>query len=171
MRTMNRYALQVGETRRRKFLVIIDQTEECQCAVYYAARRAHKTSGDIVMLAFSNDQEAQTQWLNIGAVMREENREAAKASLEKWADYLREKFAIEPQTLIREGDPINAIKALLREDQSIAILVLASSPMIAEGHPPGYLTSNLSSLLACDSAVPITVVPGNLKEEEIDGIA
>jgi hypothetical protein len=35
----------------RKFLVVIDETPECDRAVYYASRRAVRTGGKLVMLA------------------------------------------------------------------------------------------------------------------------
>jgi hypothetical protein len=38
------------EGHRRKFLVIIDDTPECSRALLYAARRAERTAGALVML-------------------------------------------------------------------------------------------------------------------------
>ena len=59
----------------RKFLLVIDETVECDRAVYYAARRAARTAGKLVMLAVVPVAESNQQWLGVGELMRAEGRE------------------------------------------------------------------------------------------------
>ena len=43
---------------KRKFLVVVDETPECDRAIVYAARRAERTGGAVVMLFVIDDQGA-----------------------------------------------------------------------------------------------------------------
>ena len=66
-----------------KLLVVIDETEECDRAVYFASRRAARIGGSVVILRV-NDMEGQSQqWLGVADIMRAEAQDEADAELEK----------------------------------------------------------------------------------------
>ncbi len=65
-----------------KFLVIIDDTPECDRAVYYASRRAARTSGGVIMLRVIETQDSAQQWLGVADIMKAEAQEAADAVLD-----------------------------------------------------------------------------------------
>lgn len=151
---------------RRKFLAIIDETPECARAVSYAARRAKSTGGALVLLFVIDPGDFQ-HWLGVEKIMREEATAAAKAALDQHAGKAREMHGIEPELVVREGKPAEAIHALIEEDQDIAILVLAAGtgkegpgPLVASvaGKGPGF-------------PIPVTVVPHNLTDEDIENLA
>ena len=57
---------------RRKFLVVADDTPECDRALYYAARRAGRTQGGVVLLSVLELEDAPSQWLGVAELMRAE---------------------------------------------------------------------------------------------------
>jgi nucleotide-binding universal stress UspA family protein len=151
---------------RRKFLAVIDETEECERAVAYAARRSESTGGVLVLLFVIDTGDFQ-QVLGVEQIMREEARTAASAALELHASKVRERMGIEPELQIREGSRVEEIHKLIEEDQDIAILVLAAGNA-KEG--PGPLVASIAGKGAA-FPIPVTVVPQNLTDEDIDSLA
>ena len=74
---------------------------------------------------------------------------------------------IESEVVIREGKPAEEIHKLIEEDQDIAILVLAAG---ASKEGPGPLVASIAGKGAA-FPIPVTVVPQNLSDEEIDSLA
>ena len=68
---------------KRKYLVVIDETEECDRAVYWAAKRAGRTKSQIVMLRVIEPGDRNQQWLGVADLMKAEQTEAANAALNK----------------------------------------------------------------------------------------
>ena len=66
---------------RPKLLVVIDETQECDRAVYFASRRAARIGGNVVMLRVNDMQGQSQQWLGVADIMRAEAREEADAEL------------------------------------------------------------------------------------------
>ena len=153
------------EGHRRKFLVIIDDTPECERAVHYAANRARRTNGVLVMMFVIEPGDFQ-HWLGVEEIMKAEARDEAEAALAKFSAEVRERVGIEPETTIRMGKLTEEIFAQIEEDQDIAILVLAAGSA-KEG--PGPLVSSIAGRSAA-FPIPVTVIPASLTDEEIDAI-
>jgi nucleotide-binding universal stress UspA family protein len=151
---------------RRKFLAIVDETPECERAIAYASRRARSTGGSVVLLFVIDSKDFQ-QWLGVEQIMREEAKNAASAALDAQAAKVREAIGVEPELVIREGVPVEEIHKLIEEDQDIAILVLAAGNA-KEG--PGPLVSSIAGKSAA-FPIPVTVVPQNLSDEDIESLA
>jgi nucleotide-binding universal stress UspA family protein len=151
---------------RRKFLSIIDDTPECERAVAYASKRAESTGGMLVLLYVIEPGDFQ-HWLGVEKIMREEANAAARAALDVYATKVREKHGIEPELVVREGKPAEEIHKLIEEDQDIAILVLAAG---AGKEGPGPLVASIAGKGAA-FPIPVTVVPQNLSDEEIQSLA
>ena len=151
---------------RPKFLVVVDDTEECGRAVRFAARRAKRTGARVSMLALITPNEFQN-WFNIGSVMQEEAEGEARAMLARAAARVRD-AAGEPELVVRSGNRAEEIQSLIEEDEDISLLVLGAGTG-AEG--PGPLVSSLAGRLAGTFPIPIVVVPGHLTDEEIDALA
>ena len=151
---------------RRKFLAIIDDTPECERAVAYASKRAKSTGGMLVLLYVIEPGDFQ-HWLGVEKIMREEANQAAGAALDVYATRVREQVGIEPELVIREGKPAEEIHRLIEDDQDIAILVLAAG---AGKEGPGPLVASIAGKGAA-FPIPVTVVPQNLSDEEIDSLA
>ncbi len=151
---------------RRKFLAVVDNTPECEHAIAYAARRARSTGGAVVLLYVIETADFQ-QWLGVEQIMREEASAAAAATLDTHARRVRETVGIEPELVVREGEPAPEIHTLIEEDQDIAILVLAAGGA-KEG--PGPLVASVAGKGAA-FPIPVTVVPAGLTDEEIETLA
>lgn len=151
---------------RRKFLAIIDETPECERAVAYASKRAKSTGGVVVLLYVIEPGDFQ-HWLGVEKIMRDEAMQAAGAALDVYATKVREHVGIEPELVIREGKPVEQIHKLIEDDQDIAILVLAAG---AAKEGPGPLVASIAGKGAA-FPIPVTVVPQNLSDEDIDSLA
>jgi len=152
----------------RKFLVIIDETPECDRAVYYASRRAVRTGGKLVMLACISIGEANRQWLGVGELMRAEARDEVEKRLDHFATRARHLAGIDAEKVVREGSKADEIQKLIEEDPDISILVLAAG---TDNQGPGPLVSSLASSRSVTMSIPITIVPGQLTDEELDALA
>lgn len=152
--------------RDRVFLVVVDDSPERSVALRYACLRARKGGGRVALLRVIEPQTI-IEWAGVGAMMAEEAREAAEKMLSGLAVEVREITGGLPMLLIREGDPREELLALLDEEERISILVLAAS---TSGSGPGPLITALTGRHASRMRVPMTIVPGNLSEAEIDRV-
>jgi nucleotide-binding universal stress UspA family protein len=150
-----------------KYLVVIDESPECDRAVYYASRRAARTDASLIMLVVIEPHDRNQQWLGVADIMRAEAHEEANTALTRFAGRVNGIAGITPQTTIREGDKVEEILALIEEDQDIAILVLAAA-IGKEG--PGPIVAGLAKTIGA-FPVPIAIVPGHLTDEELDSLS
>lgn len=155
------------EGHRRKFLAVVDETPECDRAVVYAATRAARTDGVLVLLYVIQPGDFQ-HWLGVESIMRAEAMDEAEERLAEMAKRIRALAAIDPELVIKEGKPVEAINALIEEDRDIAILVLATG-LGSEG--PGPLVSSIASKSGAGFPIPVTLVPGSLSDEDIAAVA
>ena len=155
------------EGHRPKYLIVIDDSEECDRAIYFAAKRCARISAGLVMLAVT-DIEGFDQWLGVGDVMKQEAQDQADKVLETAAARCRELSGIEPERVVGHGQKADAIKSLINEDRDIIFLVLAAS---AGSEGPGPLVSMLAGKAAGTFPVPVVIVPGDLSNEEIESLA
>jgi nucleotide-binding universal stress UspA family protein len=79
---------------------------------------------------------------------------------------MRDKQGIDPELVIREGEPVAEIMAQVQEDNEIGVLVLGAS---ADKKGPGPLVSQLSKNSG-GLPIPITIVPGDLSKERLEAI-
>jgi nucleotide-binding universal stress UspA family protein len=150
-----------------KCLVIVDDTPECDRAVYYASRWAVRIGGGVVMLRVIETEDRNQQWLGVADIMRAEAEEGANAALDRASGRANGIAAITPERVIREGDPGKEILDVIDKDVDISMLVLAAA-VGAEG--PGPIITTLART-AGNFPIPLTVVPGNLTDEDIDGLS
>jgi nucleotide-binding universal stress UspA family protein len=150
-----------------KCLVIVDDTEECDRAVYYASRWAVRVGGGVVMLRVIDTEDRNQQWQGVADIMRAEAEEQASAALDRASGRANGIAAITPERVIREGDPGKEILDVIDKDVDISMLVLAAA-VGAEG--PGPIITMLART-AGNFPIPLTVVPGNLTDEDIDGLS
>lgn len=150
----------------RKFMIVVDDTPECMNALRFAARRAAKTGGGVVMLYVIAPEEFQ-HWIGVGDIMRHEARENAEERLKNLADKVKDVAGVLPEFVIREGVARDEILAQISEDREIGVLVLGAGDS-SEG--PGPLVSSLAGRMSGALSVPVTVVPGGLTPEQIDAV-
>jgi nucleotide-binding universal stress UspA family protein len=156
-----------GTTNPRVFLVVVDESEELQTALHYAARRAAHTGGRLALLYVIEPSELQ-HWISIEKLAHEEQREEAEQLLQRLCEEIAPIAGTMPIVFIREGHRRDELLALIAEEPSISILVLAAGTG-PEG--PGPLISYLTGKPAARLRVPITIVPGGLTAEQLDAVS
>jgi nucleotide-binding universal stress UspA family protein len=150
----------------RKFLVVVDSTPECMNALRFAARRAAKTNGGLVMVYVIEPEEFQ-HWIGVQNVIRDEARREAEERLEVLADEVKALSGVMPEFAIREGEKREEVLAQIAEDQDIGLLVLGAG---VSGEGPGPLVQALANKYVAKMRIPVTIVPGSLTLEEIDAV-
>ena len=151
----------------RKFLVVVDGTPECRVALRFASRRAMHTGGGVTMLCVLEPGEFQ-HWLGVETIMKEEARAEAEAILHELAAEVNATAGLTPELLIREGKPGEEILKLIKEDPMLSILVLGMS---SENEAPGPLVAIASGISGTPFPLPVTLVPGDLSDEQIESLA
>lgn len=157
---------EAASMRDRVFLVVVDDSPERAVALRYACLRARNGGGRVALLRVI-EPEGITEWAGVGAMMAEERREEAERILSGLAAQVNEITGGLPILLIREGNPRDELLALLKEDPRLSILVLASS---GDGSGPGPLINALTGRYATHVRVPMTIVPGNLDDAEMERV-
>ena len=163
--TTQRRSYETGH--KPKCLVIVDETAEWDRAVYYASRWAIRVGGGVVMLRIIETEDQNQQWLGVAEVMRAEAHEEANVALDRAAGRANGIAAITPERVIREGDPTEQILDVIDADVDIAMLVLAANPG-PEG--PGPLVTMISAAVG-SFPIPVTIIPGDLSDGEIDALS
>ena len=149
----------------RKFLVVLDDSRECLNAMRYAAMRASRTGAGVTILSIISPDEFQ-HWQGVAELMRAEARERIEAHFEVFAKWMRDRKGIDPELVIREGDPVVEILAQVQEDPEIGVLVLGAGN---EKSGPGPLVTQMSRNSA-SLPIPITIVPGEMSKERLEKI-
>ena len=165
MTTKKRRSYEAGHSP--KFLVVIDDSPECDRALYFASRRALRIGSTVLMLRVIETHDHGPQWLGVADIMRAEAHEEASAVLDRHASRAAGITGIMPQRVIREGDKATELLALIEEDEDIALLVLAAA---TDQEGPGPLVSSLIRN-AGEFPVPVAIVPGNLSVEDLDSMS
>lgn len=149
----------------RKFLVVLDDSRECLNAMRFAAMRAAKTGGGVEVLSIIPPDEF-NHWIGVGEIMRAEARERIEVHFEVFAKWMRDKQGVDPELVIREGEPIQELLAQVNDDPEVGVLVLGAG---TDKKGPGPLVTALSRQ-AGDLMVPMTIVPGDMSKERLEAI-
>jgi len=151
----------------RVFLVVVDETEEMNVALRFACLRARRTGGRVALLYVIEPAEFQ-HWMAVEDLMREEARSEGEQLLQRLAAQVNELVGTIPVLYVREGKVRDELFTLLDEEPRISILVLGAN---TGARGPGPLVSALTGKMIGKLRVPITVVPGNLSDDEIDHVS
>ena len=149
-----------------KFLVVIDDTPECDRALYFASQRALRTGASVLMLRAIEMHDRNQQWLGVADIMRAEAHEEANSALDRASARAGSITGVMPERVIREGEKAEEILKLIEEDEDVAVLILAASSNTDE---PGPLVSSLSKT-AGSFPIPVAIVPGHLSDEDLDSM-
>jgi nucleotide-binding universal stress UspA family protein len=150
----------------RVFLVVVDESEEMHVAIRYAALRAKSVGGKVALLYVIEPSDF-VQWMAVEDLEKEESRAAAEVLLQQLSGEVTKLTGTLPVLYVREGGRRDELLKLIEEDPSISILVLAASTAPTG---PGPLIAALTGKFVNKLRVPVTVVPGNLTEEQLEAI-
>ena len=151
----------------RIFLVVIDNSPELRIAMRYACRRANRTGGRVALLHVVDDEDFR-QFIGVSDVMRDESRQEAEALVQKMASEVQKLSGNMPVLFLREGNRRDELLKLIAEEPTISILVLGAS---TSPKGPGPLVSALTGKFVSRLRIPVTIVPGNLSDEDIESLA
>jgi len=160
-------AADAKESPKGTFLVIVDRTEELNVALRYACRGARHWGGRVALLCVIEPVDG-AGWMAVEQLAQSENRQEAEEKLQELSAKVVEWTGQMPVIYIREGRPLEEILKLIDEDPTISVLVLGADP---GPKGPGPLVSALSVKQIAKLRVPLTIVPGNLTDEQIDLLA
>lgn len=155
---------------QRKFLVIADDSPEFPAALRFACRRARSTEGHVALLRVIAPAVFE-HWSGVREEIERQAREEAEAALQKTAEFVVAETGLPPEFIIKHADNTRtALRQVIGEDPAIKILVLAAA---VGGRGPGPLVASIAKEGVKWGArkVPVTVVPGDLTDEEIDDLA
>ena len=155
---------------KRKFLVVADDTPEYQAALRFACRRARSTGGHVALLRVI-EPEYFEHWSGVREEIDRQAREEAEAILQKSAELVLAETGLPPEFLIKHAENVRAgLREVIAADPDIKILVLAAA---TGGRGPGPLVASLAKDGVTWGArkVPVTLVPGDLTDDEIADLA
>jgi len=150
----------------RVFLVVVDQTDEMETALYFACKRAYRTGGRVALLYVIEPPEFQ-HWLGVERVMEDEARQEAENTLQSMAERVQSIVGKLPVLHVRQGPRREQLLALINEDPAISVLVLGTA---VEHEDPGPLVNYLIGQMGGQLRLPVILVPGSLTRPEIDAV-
>jgi len=150
----------------RTYLVVVDETEEAEIALRFAARRAAKTGGAVQILAIVAPQEF-VAWGSVQATIEAEAEEHAQEVARRALGLLDEERGVIPRIVVKHGDPVAAIQDAIAENPDVAALVLGAAKGGAPGPLVSYFAGAGSSVLPC----PLMIIPGALTREALDRLS
>ncbi|HEX4712309.1 universal stress protein [Phenylobacterium sp.] len=155
---------------QRKFLVVADDTPEYQAALRFACRRARSTGGRVAILRVIEPVVFE-HWSGVREEIERQAHDEAEAVLQQSAEFVQAETGFPPEYLIVDADNVRAaLRQVIGSDPDIKILVLAAA---SGGRGPGPLVMSLAKEGVTWGArkVPVTLVPGDLTDEEIADLA
>ena len=154
----------------RKFLVIADDSPEFAAALHYACRRAHSTGGHVALLRVIEPAVFE-HWSGVREEMERQELAEAEAVLQRLAEQVVAETGTAPEFLIKRSENTKAaIRSVVADDPDIKILILAAA---MGGRGPGPLVASIAKegVNWGHRKLPVTVVPGDLTDEEIADLA
>ena len=151
---------------RRTYLVVIDDSPEARVALRFAARRAAKTGGAIEVLAVVEPQ-GFVQWGKVQAAIEEEQRLRIEARVTSSVGEIVDAAGIEPVIVVRQGVPVDVVRAFVGTREDIAALVLGAAPSGAPGPLVADFTGHDAGKLPC----PVMIIPGGLSDERLEQLS
>lgn len=150
----------------RTYLVVIDDSPEARVALHFAARRAAKTGGAIDVLAVVEPQDF-VQWGGVQAAIEEEQRLRIEGIVAAAVGEIMSAAGITPEIVVRQGDPVAAVRGHIGTRDDVAALVLGAAP----SGKPGPLVAHFAGNDAGKLPVPVMIIPGGLSEAQIEQLS
>lgn len=150
----------------RKILVVVDGSPEVRIATLYACRRAASTEARVSLLAVVEPVGFQPS-AAVQARMLDEAFAEAQARVYAMAEIVVQATGRLAEFVVREGNAFDEITRLVDEEPEIRLLVLAAA---SGSDGPGPLVSRMVSV-GGGFVRPVTIVPPDLTDEEIDLLA
>ncbi|WP_447754730.1 universal stress protein [Sphingopyxis fribergensis] len=149
----------------RTYLVVIDDSPEASLALRFAARRAARTGGGVIVLAIIPPQDF-VAFGGVQATIEAEAREHAEELVAAASDAVVQE-GVTPQILIKAGKPAEVVRDVIGASDEIAALVLATAASGAPGPLVAHFTGQDAGTLPC----PVMLVPGGIDIARLDALS
>ncbi|MBB6424349.1 universal stress protein [Sphingopyxis sp. JAI128] len=149
----------------RTYLVVIDDSPESSLALRFAARRAARTGGGVIILAIIPPQDF-VAFGGVQATIEAEAREHAEELVATAADAVKQE-GVTAQNMIRSGKPAEVVREVIGASDEIAALVLATAASGAPGPLVAHFTGQDAGTLPC----PVMLVPGGIDVARLDALS
>lgn len=150
----------------RTYLVVIDDSPEASLALRFAARRAARTGGGVMVLAIVEPQDF-LAFGGVQATIEAEAREHAEALVAMAADTVAQEANVTPNIMVKSGKPAEVVNQVIAEHDEIAALVLATAASGAPGPLVSHFTGQDAGTLPC----PVMLVPGGIDIARLDALS
>ncbi len=152
--------------QKRTYLVVIDDSDEARVALRFAARRAAKTNGRIEVLGIVEPQDF-VQFGGVQAAIEEEQRLRIDGVVSSAVGEILDEAGIEATIIVRQGEPVKAVREFIGEREDVAALVLGAAPAGSPGPLVAHFTGNDAGKLPC----PVMIIPGSLTDERLEQLS
>lgn len=149
----------------RTYLVVIDDSPEASLALRFAARRAARTGGGVIVLAIIPPQDF-VAFGGVQATIEAEAREHAEELVTAASDAVVQE-GVTPQVMIKAGKPAEVVREVIGASDEIAALVLATAASGAPGPLVTHFTGQEAGTLPC----PVMLVPGGIDIARLDALS
>ena len=149
----------------RTYLVVIDDSPEASLALRFAARRAARTGGGVIILAIIPPQDF-VAFGGVQATIEAEAREHAEELVATAADAVMQE-GVTPQNMIKAGKPAEVVREVIGASDEVAALVLATAASGAPGPLVAHFTGQDAGTLPC----PVMLVPGGIDISRLDALS
>jgi nucleotide-binding universal stress UspA family protein len=153
----------------RELLVIVDETPEVYCALFYAAGRVRHAGGRVQLLYVIKPENE--FWEGVRHVQLEEQTNKARALFRLIRRELNNQGfdGVVTEEVIRQGKKAEEILKQIDEDDDVSVLVLGAS---TEATGPGPLVAAVTGgPMAGRFPIPLTIVPGDSAIEDTRALA
>jgi nucleotide-binding universal stress UspA family protein len=150
----------------RTLVAVVDETEESRLAVDFAARRAAREAGRLLLVHVLPPPDF-VQWGAVADAMEEEARAEGQRVLEAVADRVEAMTGARPATELRVGEPGQQVLDVVQDTPGVAALVLAAAASGSAGPLVSFFTGERLAGLPC----PLVLVPGGLAPRDIAALA
>ena len=154
------------KTAKNKLLVCVDKTEHSKVAVRFASAKAKNLKMAVEFLHVIDSSEYNSNTLfGVTDKIRDEKRAEAEKLMTALAQEAQNYAGVTPSCMIREGVIGEVVVKVVKEDSNFNMVIIGKAPQEAKKNDViAMLTSELASKLM----IPMTIVPGNLGDKEIE---
>jgi nucleotide-binding universal stress UspA family protein len=145
---------------------VIDDSAEARVALRFAARRAAKTNGRIEVLGIVEPQDF-VQFGGVQAAIEEEQRLRIEGVVSASVGEILDEAGIEATIIVRQGEPVKAVREFIGNREDVAALVLGAAPAGDPGPLVAHFTGNDAGKLPC----PVMIIPGSLSDERLEQLS
>lgn len=149
-----------------KFLVCVAENDASSVALRMACKKAHRRGDGVDILTVIEPMDFQPLF-GVGEKINSEKREQAEALLQELAGIAQDECGLTPSLHLREGNLGEQIIAAVMEDNDVNMLVIGLMPDSPTG---SKLVTWLSERMGDELLVPMTIVPGNLTDQQLEAL-